>query len=333
MRVLRCVLAICLVIGMWTAGCSDDDGTGNGQPDGSVVADSSQADGVMEPDGGTPPGDSAPPDQSTLDAPTGSAALSAVIDKLILPTDVDEYAVDYDGTGKKNQFGAIALAMEQFGMGLQAELDLQMESGMILLLFEVFGDSIADADPVQVQANLGEDLDGDASNNFSGSEEFGISSMSPNDLILNGSIAGGKLTTIPGKLVMPIPFGSAGAIVVTLEKAQVSGDLSDTQQAIINGQINGAIPESDIDGKILPEVAVLITGMYQDPATDPMLKGVFEAMDTDQNGEISADEIKNDQIFGMFLAPDVDIDGDGTPDAMSAGMGFTAVSCIIKKSL
>ena len=49
------------------------------------------------------------------------------------------------------------------------------------------------------------------------------------------------------------------------------------------------------------------------------------------DGKITADEIRNNALLKPLLAPDVDTDKDGKPDALSIGFGFTAVTCSINK--
>ena len=39
--------------------------------------------------------------------------------------------------------------------------------------------------------------------------------------------------------------------------------------------------------------------------------------------------VKNNALIGLLIKKDVDTDGDKVLDAMSAGMGFTAVPCKI----
>ncbi len=312
------VLALCLVVG-----CSDD--SKKATNDGGVALDT----GGTAPEGGAP--DQGAPDQVIVpDLPKASkSAQQDVVNKLKLPASGTDYAMDIDGNGTKdNQLGHIMGALKLMAgaaMDPQKELDTQIKQGQILLLFDVKAKSIT-ADPsMQLQFYLGADTDSDPTDNFSGTEEFAISSSSPTNLILPGSIASSKLKA-KGSLLVPIPIGTTPT-TLNLKNATVKSDISASGMA--NGTINGAIPMADVNTKLLPALAKQFDAAWKS-ATDPTLKNMLGGLDTDKDGTIEGSDLKGNMLIGIFIKADVDTDGDKTMDAMSVGMGYTAVTCKIK---
>jgi hypothetical protein len=323
-----------VAFGFALAKCSDPNPT-PANPDSAVVKPDGGGkfpDIGLQADKGTPK-----KDQALLpDAPAGStAALESVANSVTLPTSSSQYAKDLDNNGTKdNKLGENVGTINTLAGGsfdLQNQLNDSINSGTFLLLLQVFADSIVNAPKTTVVANLGKDHDTISSNNFSGTAEIEIDSQSPSGLNLSGSIANGDLVVGPGTLVAPLPLDpNAPPTLVSLKTAYISGDID--ANGISKGQLNGAIPEDEIDTKLLPALASMLTDFINDPNQDPttvsIVKGLF---DTNTDGVIDANEIKSNFIIGGLLKPDVDTDGDKKPDALSVGFGFTAVSCKIVK--
>lgn len=305
-------LAASLLLGL--VACSDD--TAVDTPDAKVYQDAPSG----HDDGGVD--DGAIADQTPPQPDAGVAALlTTVVDKLLLPTKAGAYAIDIDGNGTKdNALGAILAALSGV-FQLQKEVDGQLDSGALLLLFEVYAASLTTDPKAKVQFHLGADLDSDPTDNFSGTEEFGLDSASPADLKLAAAITSGALKGGPGDFVVPVPMGLTPTIV-TLKKAQLKADLSST--GMQNGQINGAIPWTDVENKLIPAIAQMLT---QSAKSNPTIANLFDA---NKDGTITATEVKNNLLIKLVLKPDLDLDSDGTKDALSAGLGFTATTCTIK---
>ncbi len=315
-------LAFCL-------GCSDDSGT-------------TQLDGSLLPDLGT--GGEAGADQGTSDQgatgdqqakpdtkPSVPSALQLVVNTLTLPKSGTQFAVDLDGNGKKdNQLGNILGALAAFipaKNSPQSQIDAQIKQGSLLLLFDLLAKSIVNATTLTLKMYLGADLDSNAADNFSGTEEFGISSSSPTNLSMPGKITNGVMNAGPGTMTVPIPLGTTPTNV-SLKKAQATGTLKST--GLTAGQINGAIPFTDVNSKLIPAMATMLNDQYT-TTTDTTLKNLLKTLfDPNGDGKITAKEITGNLLIGIFLKADVDTDGDKKMDAMSVGMGFTGVSCKIK---
>ncbi len=327
--VLVLALGLALALG---PGCSDDS-TSDGRKDGGSllpdVGSSGEAgvDQAVANDTGTTGDQGVTKDTGTSQA----SAISLVVNKLTLPTKQGQYAVDLDGNGTKdNQLGNILALLGGYipkNNSPQVMIDAQIKQGTLILLFDVLAKSIVNAATMTLKMYLGADLDSNPADNFNGSEEFGISASSPTNLSMPGKIVSGKLSAGPGTMTIPIPLGTTPTNV-NLKKAQVVGTLSST--GLASGQINGAIPWTDVDTKLMPAIATMLDTEYK-TTTDTTLKNLFKTLlDLNKDGTITAKELKSNIIIGALIAADVDTDGDKKKDAMSAGLAFTGVKCKIK---
>jgi hypothetical protein len=280
--------------------------------------------------------DKGKPDRGPSDASGSPSALQAVINTITLPTSGTDYAFDYDGSGAKNRLGTIVSVLNAAGlanMSFQANTDYMLAQGSFLMLLDVHAKSLTSDPSTSLPCWLGKDLDSPANpnDNFSGSEPLGIDSASPSNMTLPGSITSGKMKAGPGQLMIPLPMGTT-PITVALKKAEVDADLSSTPlSTMTNGRMYGAIIWTDIDQKVIPAMANEVNHTYNDPLVDPATKTLLKTLfDLDGDKVITADELRNSAVLKLILAADVDTDGDKTPDAMSAGMAFTAVKCVIQ---
>ncbi|MCK5800395.1 MAG: hypothetical protein KAI47_24565 [Deltaproteobacteria bacterium] len=253
--------------------------------------------------------------------PASKSALQAVMNKLLVPLKKEDYAYDLDKNGTKdNQLGAIlgfVLGFAGSNVDLQAQIDHQVQGGSLLFLFDLIGDSVVNLPSLTIGMGQGVDLDSDPLDNFSGTEEFRVASSGM--IKVNGSITNGKLVG-DGDVTMAIPLGMTPAIV-TLKKGHLEADVSAT--GMVNGQISGAIPMDQVNTILIPAIA----GTMNDPTMDPTIKSM---LDTDQDGTVTADELRNNILLAFLLNPDIDTDGKNGPDAFSIGVGFTAVPCKIQ---
>jgi len=319
MHALKMVLLVTLSLGLLAA-CSDDTVATDGKPlvDGPPPADSGPDGPITNPDQGDTDG-----------GPT--AALQTVVNKLLLPMSAADYAFDIDQDGNPdNAMGGILGALVGAGLFTQQDMDDQINNGFLLLLFELFAASLTDDLAASVQFHMGADLDSDPSDNFLGSEEFAIAAASPPNVSMGAKLTGGKLDGGPGDFQIPIPMGVT-SIVVNLKQSHLTGDVS--SGGIANGQINGAMPWTDVDQQLIPAIADMTDATYKSSTTPQATKDMIKfLLDLNQDGTVTADEIRNSPLLKIILKPDLDLDKDGTKDAMSVGLGFTAVSCIIKKN-
>jgi hypothetical protein len=284
----------------------------------------SGGDGQVPKDGSPPTSDTAGVDQ---------VVLQAVVDKLILPKNAMDHAVDLNSDGAQdNQLGAIVGAIDAASGGmfdLQGGLNASITDGTLLLLYEVLASSITDDPQVVVRAHLGADPDGNPADNFSGSEDLAIAPGSPPNRTVPGSIQGGRLEAGPGGLMIALPISTA-PMIFSLKMAQVQADLSPPPGGMADGRIAGAVPWSEVVAQAIPAIAADTDKTYKDPATDAQTVNLLrDLFDLNSDGTITTDEIQSNGLLQLILKPDIDTDGDQQADALSVGMGFTAKGCAI----
>jgi hypothetical protein len=301
---------VCLAVTLVGA-CSDDSGTTS---DGPVITD-----GPLSPDGGGGGDSIIVPDGPEPDASGPAAALQSVVDTLTFPKNQNEYSVDLDGDGDKdNRIGEINAILIPAGIDLQQEIDSVLKSAALIILFELFAQSLTDDPKATLQYHEGSKLPV--------VNTYAITINSPPNIVLDSKITGGKLEGGPGEFIIPLPLDNP-PINVTIKKTQLKADVSSSGMA--NGQINGAIPWDDVDQKLIPAIASMANAALP---TQPLLK----LLDTNGDGTITADDIRNSSLLKDILAPDVDLDGNGKDDdkpadGLSVGVAFTAASCTIQR--
>ena len=305
----KIMITTCLALGL-TAACSDDSGGGNG--------------GQLDGGGGTQ-------DQGGKKDSGAASALQVVVNKLVLPRSEADYATDLDGDGKKeNQVGKLLAAFKVLNPSYDVHKDFAdfVAKGELLMLFDLLARGIANDPAAQLRFFLGADTDKDPKNNFSGSATLGIDPTSPRDLTLKAGITNRKLSAGPGTMTIPVPIGSTPTLV-TIKNARVTATLATSGMS--SGVISGAIPQADVDNKLVPALAKVLDELWKKPDTTPATKSMLKSLDQDNDGTISNKDLKHNGLVGALFSADVDLDGDKTKDAVSMGVGFAAIKCKIKK--
>ena len=276
-----------------------------------------------------------------------------VVDSVSIPLDADEaeelgFDIDGDGT-VDNQLGNILSALIQAGGGdldLQGSITESVDSGEILLLANIEATSLASAANVGFSLYLGENPSPAPCTNpddpltcrqhLDGTGTFDVSADTPSDVTVGGNIVGGRFTGGPGDLALQIAFGDTAINLEMIEaRAEINGI---TETGFDQSKVGGAVPDAVIQGEVLPAVSTAVNDIMTEdcpaPRTPPTcgcadgstgetLMGIF-----DENGDcdVPEQEVRENSLIVTLLRPDVDTDGDGTPDALSVGVGATAVA-------
>jgi hypothetical protein len=274
-----------------------------------------------------------PPEQPTLppDVNTKTSALQSVVSSITLSTSGQQYGLDLNGDGMiDNQIGRFLGQVKQLvGLDLQADLDEQVANGKALLLYDVIADSLVDANQVQIRAYVGNDLDSNPSDNFSGMESFRASSPSAVNPVLPAAISAGLLaSTKPGVGMVSLPFLS-DTTVLPLRRTRLQAKVG--HDGMRQGILAGAISVSDAKSRLAPVLANELNRLYRRADQDPLLvKMIHATLDTDKDGQLTAPEFVASDFFKLFLnTADVDTDDDGAADAISFGIAFKSVPCSI----
>jgi hypothetical protein len=204
--------------------------------------------------------------------------------------------VDLNGDGHAdNAIGGARATLESFGDGLDIDAalaDALAQAGTQIVL-QMWGIDDYQTDPrVFAAALLGQDLDGDASDNLSGSEVFDVTaSVDPVD----GYGAVRASTEFAGGGAFEASFGGAG---FAFGDFMLEGDNRLVVEGVASldsntGYLGFAIPLTQVRA-LLEASGVTVT---------PLI------------------------AFGLALLTDIDLDGNGMNDAMSISLAYDAVPC------
>jgi hypothetical protein len=284
--------------------------------------------------------------QGNCETGVGVTNRQLVIDALDAPItgterETNSFDVDRDGRWDNIVFNAIsALITAEPAFDLQPTVDASLASGKVLQLIE----AELGAGCAMTMLYEGEDRDMpvNSTDNFSGEESFRVVGNRRGRMA--GDRTGNLVSAKPGgqaELRLPL-FRGGAPIELPLIEAQVRYRI--TEDGAIEGAIGGAIRSDVVDGLVIPSFAASLqavvardcSGTFPDccpPDTDGQtMLGVFDAND---DCAIDLAEVRGQQFVTTIFAPDVDLydgprlapgDGDGIKDAVSIGIGFTAVN-------
>lgn len=266
---------------------------------------------------------------------------------MMLGLDIDNKPND----GVDNQLGMVlgsigALAPD---LDLQTAVDEQIDQGDIILLANVKATDLANASGAGFFVFLGDNPNPaacmDANDmvcrrHLAGGASFSISASSPMDAAIAGRIVNGKFTGGPGNVNLQIALAGGLPIDLPLQRAKAEVN-SISATGWMTGKIGGAISQEDIDTNVIPAIADTVRTSFDETCdtntqggtmanmcncmsgeTGETLRGLFDKTPYDCN--ITNEEVQ--AVVSGFLTPDIDLDGDGTNDALSLGIGVSAVA-------
>lgn len=280
---------------------------------------------------------------ATLNLPENAA------EAMMLGLDIDNKAND----GVDNQLGMVlgsigALAPD---LDLQMAVDEQLAQGEIILLANIKARDLASASGVGFYVYLGENPNPPAcqdandmvcGRHLTGTAMFSISASSPTDAAIGGRIMAGKFTGGPGTVNLQIALAGGEPINLPLQRAKAELN-SISATGWTSGKIGGAISQEDINTEVVPAIAMTVRTSFDETCatntqggtmanmcmctageTGETLRGLFDKMPYDCN--ITDAEVQ--MVVSGFLTPDIDLDGNGTNDALSLGIGVTGVGAV-----
>jgi hypothetical protein len=267
------------------------------------------------------------------------------------------YSYDLNGDGKRdNAFLGLVTALKSQGLGVQNFVDTAVAGGNDLILIGAFSNcGAATFDNARPHP----------SPDFSGSGSFMRDTSLPS-ATFSGGFAGGVFSSAPtASATTPVSFTielallGAQSVQLPLSAAHVTFAQSATQLSA--GQLNGCVKKSDIQTTLVPALAKDLDATVRANPTSSTSQGILGLYDTgtgctgtDYNynatdtafdtsspaaagdGLIALCEVANNGLTKSLLRPDVQMfasDGsyapnpaNTTPDCMSIGLGFSAVS-------
>lgn len=308
------------------------------------------------------------PSKCTADKVMGSSSKYAT-DSLKVPgtTGSKTYAYDVDGDGtSENQLRNLLNIVSSAGLNIQDPINMAVANGDAVILTEVKAADLMKTDCASLTFALAKaPAMGEAKPKFDGTDTFKIGDVMGVKVL--GVINNGKLTTTASKeqtgaeeqkIELKLPLTAGMTLPLALRGVHFEGTFTveNGVPKIKDGAIHGVISKKDIDTKIVPTVATIITDMiHKDPmgSTTKTIVGLFENMSVPVTKmkcdntpmkccaknpatcEILPEEVLASPIGGV-LAADVEVLDDATdtwkpvpkgknPDAMSVGLGFSSV--------
>jgi hypothetical protein len=285
-----------------------------------------------------------------VNSPTTGAITQWVVDAITIPTTpsaATQAGFDLDGDGfPDNALGNVLAALQSAagaGFTMQAAMTSGIASGAIVQLISVQSDDATLASDAAAAAHW---YTGHATAGFTAGAHTINSSIAAGSFV--GTLAAHDYTSsnpattsTPVTVTLPITLFAGGTpIHLPLNGAHVQWHFSGTT-GIASGEIQGSIRLQDLNTLFIPEMAQAINSAIQaDTAssTAHALKSIFDqggcAGAVAGDGMITICEVSSNALFQTLLAPDVHIydaagaykpAATGTPNALSVGVGFTAV--------
>jgi hypothetical protein len=251
------------------------------------------------------------------------------------------------------------------GLNIQDPVNMAVADGDAVILADLTSPDLVKAGCSGVTLALAQSPKmGDPLPKFDGADTFKLGEVM--GIKLYGKIEGGKLSTTPSKdqtsadeqrITLQLPIGGTNLLPLSIRGVHIEGTLgmdNKGQPVITDGAIQGVISKTDIDGKIVPTVATLVTNLIHDKpmdSTTATIISLFENMQNDATKakcmtaskccktnpttcEILPAEVLASPVGGVLSADVEALDasdqwkptpGGKNKNAMSVGLGFTMI--------
>ncbi len=316
--------------------CSDDKSNGNN-------SDGGKSDGTN-----TPAGCTTLPTKLECD----DTCQGFVMSRILFPTSNENpVGIDFDGDGEiENQLGTLLSTVSGTSpdMNMQEAVDRGIYGGSTVILLKIKAQDMANSASVEAQAWLGENqtccsdpekLDACKTESlagcFNGSHTFCPAADSPTDTFFCGKITNSALALGPSKMLVSLPFsttsGSTNVLTLNLNQVYVQGKVAADGKSISDGLLAGVISQEDLEKDLYKTIAKMLDDTIKDPDQDENVKKMVTGLfDTDKDGTITEEDLKNNPTVQAVIKPDVDTDGDGKADSVSLAVNFEAVGADIQ---
>lgn len=302
-------------------------------------------------------GGSTPPDAAVTDAAPPDAPLPAdvwfVMDSVQVAESANEaarLALDLDGDQQPDNAlgGLLAAIASQAGLPIAADQVKAVEGGRALTLVGLEDLVVGEGGPVSVRIAPGSDLDGDAADNFSGSEPFALAPLEGADGMMPGTLgAGGRLRAGPGSVPVLLAFAGVPPAVISLVGVGGGIDCEASASGLASGRLGAALTEEEVDQRLIPAMAAGIDEVMQRDCPDALCEdgspgeqlAIF--FDDNEDGRLTEEELLSNSLIASTIGnPDLDLFDaggvynpgvDGVKDSLSLGVGFTAVSAVVEE--
>jgi hypothetical protein len=281
-----------------------------------------------------PPGSSHTYVTSVLNVPENAT------EAMQLGLDIDNKPND----GIDNQLGMVLGSIGTLAPDLdpQGAADFATSRGVSILLLELIAENLA-AGPAALSTHEGLNPNPPACNSpqdtvcgrhLTGVGTFDVGAAQTTQPIVGTITAPARFTGSGGIIVAPLVLGTAGT-PAWLPLRAAKAELATVSATGFTGKIGGAVTQSDLNTIVIPAVAISIRGQFDADCnvggTPPCactpgssgetMQGLFD--NAPENCQITDAEVM--AVLSGFLTMDIDLDMNGTNDAISIGVGVTAV--------
>jgi hypothetical protein len=283
-----------------------------------------------------------------------------VFNQMLVPLARTDYAIDLNGDGHvDNQLGNIIGALAALMFDVQGTAQAAVASGASTTLVELrSADPQLKNDPsAHTLLERGAPVGGGPSD-FTGMGQFVVDLATPagafTGALINGTFksANPVTTNEPVSFTLQLGlFSSTMVVELPLNGAHVQfttgTDAASGAPGLLQGEIHGSIKNADVQSRLVPAIAQLLSAKIQADPTSATAKMIEQLFDTGNcinadgtmavagDGRIDPCEVASNAIIQNVLAPDVqiyDANGNYAPnpantqrDSLSVGLGFTAV--------
>jgi hypothetical protein len=276
-----------------------------------------------------------PESQTPVNTTTASQQYHFVTNKLLLPTTqalTQAYALNIDGDAQQhndNRVGELLTLLNSAApdLAIQTTVDQTVSSGQLVTLHLIKTDDLKNAQGVTWSIFPGQATS--SAPKFDGSDMFTLDPAAPLNLPLTGTLSNGHFSGGPGTAHIQVSL-LGQTVEVNLIGVRLESDLS--VMGCTNGILGGGVTVTDFRENLLPAIA---NGLNQIIKADPSVGGTLQPLlDSDKNGNITAQELQNNPLLMLAAAPDLDLldasgnfnpNQDGVKDSYSIGVGFTCV--------
>jgi hypothetical protein len=261
-------------------------------------------------------------------------------------TDAAAFGADVDGDATiDNQLGQILASFAATGADFTAASNDMIDRGEVVLLADLQTADLVNATRVGFTFFRGaspspapctDPLDSICRRHLTGSGTFTVFPGSGTATTVVGALSAGAFTTSqPGDLLLVLPIGTTAVeFHPVLGRTKVTAVAAASLQG---GTVAGAIPNAEFQSAFVPAFHSTIRETVLRDCTSTMApdcgcmadsagKELLSVFDEDSDCSVSLAEFQTNSLTASVFAPDVDTNNDGTKDAVSFGIAFTAVS-------
>lgn len=279
-----------------------------------------------------------------------------IVSAVRVPTSAAEaqnVGVDLDGDDViDNKMGQILTLFVAGGTDPNIALNQGILDGESVMLIRIYVDQFPTDDTV-----VGQLLEGavpTAPPALDGSDVRSIAAGSPTDLAACGTLTSGDVDAGPGNLWFPAVLAFGAGTWIDVDSARMVGGAA-TAADLTDLMVGGAMTPAQVDSVLVPAAAGFLNGeitadpngsvaQAAHPVFDAQCSDAVEGCSAVVNGAgectqdptgdpgpwITETEIRCNSFWDVAIAPDLDLDDDGTNDALGIGMRLNAVRADIQ---